>query len=263
MQKLLSYCFIIFFTAFKVEASTRPLLIIGEAHPPYEMLSKDGDVVGIDIDIAKHIFSKLGIKSEFLIIPWQRAQKMLENGDADAALSVSRNKERDNYLFFPKENMWLSEFVFFTRSDNKQAVEVGYQQAKSLALKIGIIAGNSYHHSFWQAFPYKDKAQTQLNKQLASGLNIALNFKKLHKRRFDLFPIDRKSGHYQVRKLGFENTITSYDNVLFSKGYPMAFAKNSPYPELKLIASKFDDELRKMKQDGRYNEIVNKWLLNE
>lgn len=246
--------------ASQAEAKERPLLIIGEESPPYEMVDASGKVVGIDVDVVTYIFKKMGIDFEMRILPWKRAWQMIQDGEADAAFSVSRNEERMPYLIYPKEDMWVSDFVFFTRADNKQPFSIGYEEARQQKLRIGIIAGNSYHKSFWEAFPYQDDAKTRLNPQLEEASNIELNFRKLEGKRFDLFPIGRTSGRYELKRLQLEKTITWYDEVLFSKGYPMPFVKKSTYPNLPNIAKQFERELVALKKNGKYQKIVDKWL---
>lgn len=244
----------------QAEAQERPLLIVAEESPPYEMLDASGKVVGIDVDVATYIFNKMGIAFEPQIMPWKRAWQMIQDGEADAAFSVSRNEQRMPYLIYPKEDMWVSEFVFFTPVDKKQSNPIGYEEAKRQKLRIGVIDGNSYHKSFWEAFPYQDEAKTILNPQLESANNIELNFRKLEGKRFDLFPIGRTSGRYELKRLQMQKTVTWYDTVLFSKGYPMPFVKKSTYPNLPNIAKQFEQELIALKKSGKYQQIVNKWL---
>ena len=50
--------------------------------------------------------------------------------------------------------------------------------------------------------------------------------------------------------------------ILFSKGYPMPFAKKSDYPGLKKIADDFERELARMKKSGEYDKILLRWLKN-
>jgi len=45
---------------------------------------------------------------------------MIQAGEADAGVTISRNEERTHYLLFPVENLWVSEFVFFTHVDKNR-----------------------------------------------------------------------------------------------------------------------------------------------
>ena len=255
-------CWFIISVAYGAE---RELLVVGEEFAPFEFERND-EVVGIDIDIATHIFKKMNIPITFKILPWKRAWRMVETGKTDAVLSTSRKKNREPYLWYPKENMWISEFVFFVRKDKFQPNFKGYETAIQQKLKVGIINGNSYHPSFWTAFPYQDGSTTfqgpsiGLNEYLDGGNNLKINLKKLANGRIDIYPADKVFGRYTTKLLGLQNKLTYYDTVLYSKPYPMPFAKKSNYPNIKRIADRFDRALSALKQSGKYQSFFDKWL---
>jgi len=244
----------------------RKFLVVGEEFAPFEF-EQGGKVVGIDVDIATHIFKKLGIEVEFKILPWRRAWSMVEAGEADAVLTTSRKSKREPFVWYPKEDMWVSEFVFFNKVDKKMDAFNGYESAKSNNLKVGVINGNSYHDSFWQAFPYADGSiefkgedATDMNKQLKVATSLKENLQKLAGGRIDIFAADKVYGAYTVKLLGLQDQLGYYDAVLYSKGYPMPFVKKSTYPDVKSIADKFEAELIEMKNNGEYQKIFDKWL---
>ncbi len=257
--------FIVFSTAaFSIQ---RKFLVVGEEFAPFEFI-QDSQVVGLDIDIARYIFNKMNIPVVFKIQPWKRAWKNAEKGKADAILTTSRKESRKPYLWYPEENMWVSEFVFFVRKDKIKSSFKGYSTAKKDNLTIGVINGNSYHSSFWTAFPYKNGATTfqgdlvkvKMNDQLDGTSNFKLNIKKLVKGRIDLIIADKIVGSYSAKLLNLDNKVTYYNTTLYSKGYPMPFTKNSSYPDNKKIAVKFEKELKAIKKSGIYQRFVEKWI---
>ena len=247
--------------------SAADLVVVGEEFAPFEFIDK-GKVVGIDVDIATHIFKEMGIPVKFRILPWKRAWQKVETGEADAVFSTSRKQKREAYLWYPKEDMWVSEFVFFTKTDKKQSGFKGYETAIKNRSKVGIISGNSYHSSFWKAFPYTDGSTSfqgekskMLNKQLDGVSNLKKNLRKLAAGgRIDLFPADKVFGAYTSKMLGLQNKISYYDTVLYSKPYPMPFVKNSSFPNIKNVADEFDLKLQKLKKSGKYQAFFDKWL---
>lgn len=225
----------------------QPLIVTGEDWPPFEF-KKDGEVVGIDVDISREIFKTLGIEPEYKIQVWKRAWKMVEDGEADAVFSTSRKEKRKPFVIYPEENMWMSEYVFLKSAGDTRAVS-GYQEAEDKGLSIGTIKGNSYNDEFWEH---------ELN--LHPAINLETNIKKLAGGRIDLVIVDKTIGLYTAKLLGLRDKIDFHDAVLFAKGYPMPFVKNSDYPNIEGIAEKYEAELKKMKQDGRYQAIMDKWL---
>jgi len=242
-----------------VEAS-RKLVIVAESWPPFEFHHPEKGVIGIDVDIIAPIFKKMGIDYEIRILTWTRAWRKVQDGEADAALSVSRKAKREPYLYYPQENMWVSEYVFFVRKDKMIQAFNGYDDARRLGLRIGVVPGNSYNDAFWQTFPSADKAGKRLHPQLDSANSMELNLKKLAKGRIDLYIVDKTIGLYAVKQLELQEVLTYYPEPLFSKGYPMPFAKNSKYPDIARVAEEFEQELILFKQSERYSEIINHWL---
>ncbi|MCP4326221.1 MAG: amino acid ABC transporter substrate-binding protein [Psychromonas sp.] len=253
-------------------ATERQLIVVGEEFPPFEFIRGD-QVVGLDIDIARYIFNKMDIDVKFKLYPWQRAWSLVKFGHADAILSTSHKKVREPYLWYPKENMWVSEYVFFVRKDKIQSDFRGYEsvakQPFNWRKRVGIIRGNSYHPSFWKVFPYKngatvfqgeDTASDLLNMHLLPDATLEDNILNLVNGRIQLFPSDKIVGKYVANLLGVQNNITCYNHVLFSKGYPMPFVKNSTYPNINKIAEQYEKELIKFKKTKEYQQIIDKWL---
>lgn len=239
------------------QAKERKLLIVGEAWPPFEF-EENGEVIGIDVDIVKYIMKKMRIDVEMRLMTWSRAWAMVENGQADAVFSTSRKEERKPFLYYPQEDMWTSEFVFFTQRDNKLPHLQSYDEVKDKALRIGVVRGNSYNTDFWQAFPRT--ASGKHHPLLQPARSAEVNFKKLARGRIDLYILDKTVGLYMVRQMKLQQEIDFYDTALFAKGYPMPFVKKSDYPQLAAIAEQFEQELKAFKSSEEYHKIREKWL---
>ncbi len=170
--------------------------------------------------------------------------------------------------------MWKSEFVFFVKKDNVEPNFEGYKTvvAHEVSMRhgrIGIIRGNSYHKSFWEAFPYRDGSTTfqgegggddNLNERLIPDATLENNIENLVKGRVNLFPCDKIMGMYISKMMGLQKHITYYEAELFSKGYPMPFVKKSSFPNIKKIADQYEQELIKLKKSKKYSEFMDKWI---
>lgn len=250
-------------------ASEKELTVLSHPFAPWQFFNDEtGRVEGINIDIAKHIFQKMNIPVKFKQYPWAKAWDTVKKGKADAVLSASRKKPREPYLYYPKEDMWTSEYVFFVRKDKKKKTDIAgnYAEIKKDGGIVGIVSGYSYNKNFWAAFPYRD-GSTEYNPdrrdyhpQIRSVATPDINLKKLARNRISFFINDKSIGLYMIKTLKMRKSTTHYDAVLFSKGYPMPFAKKSDYPGLEKIAEQFEQELVRLKKDGTYTQIVDKWL---
>ncbi|SEI66957.1 polar amino acid transport system substrate-binding protein [Allopseudospirillum japonicum] len=251
-------------------AKARPLIITGEEFPPYEFL-RDGQAVGIDIEIARHILQEqMGLEVQFELTSWQRAWAKVETGQADAVLTTSRQQAREPYLYYPQTPMWRSELVFFTRRSNQLADFQGLQDQRLPAMKVGIINGNSYVPEFWQVFPYKDAsvvfqgdtlaAAKGLNPQLEGAVSLKHNLLKLAAGRVDLVLAKRVPGLYLIRSLGLQDVLTYYPQIVAVKDYPMPFVRASHYPDLPKIAQEYEQRLIAFKATPAYQAIIDRWI---
>ena len=218
------------------------LLVVGDPLAPFEY-EKDGEPAGLDVDIATHIFNQLGIAFEIRLVPWKRAWQMIEDGAADAVFSTSRKPAREPFLYYPKEDMWVSEYTFFVKKGKKVDPYLGYDSAKGKT--IGVIKGYSYHDSFWAA-----------NLKLEEVISLENNFKKLLVDRVDMVVTDKIVGQFTLKQMGLQNQVEFYEEPVFAKGYPMPFARNSKYPNIEKVAKDFEQKLIEMKANGEYAKIV-------
>ena len=249
------------------QSDSKRLLVIGEEFAPYEFV-QDGKVVGIDIDICNHIFAKLGYDVEYRIMPWKRAWYYVEKGLADVILTTSRKTAREPFVWYPQEDMWQGDFVFFYKKGRFKPEHLDLNYAKAQGLSVGIIQGNSYHKSFWQQFPYEngrntfqgDLARATLHPQLYPVETLKQNLLKVASGRIDVTVANQTYGMYTAKLLGVADQLAYSSNPLYSKRYPAAFIKRSAHPDIQQVSAAFDRELATFKQTKEYQNIIAKWL---
>ncbi len=80
-------------------AVAKDLLIIGQDYPPFNWMEA-GVVKGGMVDVMKKACEKLQVHCTFSIVPLARGMPMLEDGSADAVMSLIPNPERAVYAQF-------------------------------------------------------------------------------------------------------------------------------------------------------------------
>ncbi len=81
-----------------------------EGFPPYSYFERFGDssnpqsgrVIGYNVDFLQELLAPLGFTVEFTLLPWPRCLALVENGDIDMAMDVSRTSDREEGLQFPR-----------------------------------------------------------------------------------------------------------------------------------------------------------------
>ncbi|MCP4324674.1 MAG: amino acid ABC transporter substrate-binding protein [Psychromonas sp.] len=244
--------------------------ILSHDRPPFHYKDSSGNIVGICVDIVDTIFKEMDLEYDISDQKWARVWDKIKKGDAEATFTTSRKKNRMPYLYYPKTDMWISNFVFFVLKENKELAPNGsYEEIAKSGQDVAVWRGASYNEQFWITFPNRDGStsydpsnydQDKRNKQLIVVSDPERILKMLGRKRFTFSLQDRIVGQYLINKNNITDKVINYEQPVFSKGYPMPFIINSDYPNLKEISIEFEKRLIIMKQDGRYEAIVNKWL---
>ena len=63
-------------------------------YQPFSYIDTNGEVTGIDVELAKEAFGRMGYEPEFTIINWEEKKDLLNNGDGipDYKKMISVNK---------------------------------------------------------------------------------------------------------------------------------------------------------------------------
>ena len=92
-------------------APDQPLLVVhGDASAPYSALGADGQVTGLKIDMLELVAARAGIAIREQARPWQRAQSMVEHGEADL-LVIPETDEREAYAAFSRNALFYDTTV--------------------------------------------------------------------------------------------------------------------------------------------------------
>lgn len=83
-----------------------------ESYPPFEMVV-DGQLTGLHIDLVEAAAKKLGAKVKWQSLPWKRALRMVELGQADAVTYITRTPEREAWAVFLAGNVLSNSEVRF------------------------------------------------------------------------------------------------------------------------------------------------------
>ncbi|MBB5205139.1 polar amino acid transport system substrate-binding protein [Inhella inkyongensis] len=90
--------------------------------PPFEM-QQEGREAGLHIELVEAAAARAGLKVQWQRLPWKRALRELELGQADAATYVSRTPEREAWAIFLDDNRLSStELRFVVRREQAERI---------------------------------------------------------------------------------------------------------------------------------------------
>ena len=84
---------------------SRGTLVIGvdDSFVPMDFRQKDGKLVGFDVDLAKAVCKKIGLKPDFQTIDWSMKETELRNGTIDVIWNgYTKTKAREKKVAFSK-----------------------------------------------------------------------------------------------------------------------------------------------------------------
>lgn len=215
-------------------------------------------LVGSDIEIATKIFTKLNIPFEIEVVHWREMLPKIIAGEADMALGIEKNSKYDPHVIYPRTPTYTKNYSFYARANQLQdTYTMTFTDALAGNYRVGIIIGFSYPKVFWEAYPFENK---QLNSHLKEGKNLRDNLIKLKEKKLDLVIADRERTDILLKKMGAEEAILKYKNILFWKEFYLVFLKKSQNSKISELKSKIERELYKMTESEQIKEINDFWV---
>lgn len=210
------------------------LIMVTEAgFAPYEYYS-NGEIVGVDVDIAKEIAASMGKELVIKDIAFDSIINEVKTGKADfGAAGISYNEERAKSVDFTI-NYSTSKQVVIVKNDSG-ITNIGDINGKKIAVQLGSIA-DTYVSS-----TYKDVSVVRQKKYLAAIED--LNTGKVDCVVMDLLPAE------QILKTN--SGLKILDGALVEDSYGMIVKKGN-----KELLNNINRVLEKLKNEGKIDEYI-------
>lgn len=206
----------------------------------YAFLDNEGNFGGIDVEIAREAFSRMGYTVSFKMISWERKDILLSNGQIDCLFSGFRMKNRENDYTWAGPYMYSRQVVAVPSDSNIYSIQ-------DLKGKYIAAMGNSLDEKI---FSHEIESDVPRVNQMVCFSNVKNLFAALRKGYVDAIAgneavvsmvVAEGKGEYRLLP---ESTYTSDVGAAFHKGSHSKMAQ-----ELTAV-------LREMKQDGTIAKIL-------
>jgi polar amino acid transport system substrate-binding protein len=222
------------------EIKKRGELIVGTdaTYPPMESIDQEGNIVGMDIDIAKEAASDMGVKAKFINIAWEQLFDAVKNGEVDIAISaITITKERTETLGFSDPYFNAGQVIVST--EDKRGLFKGPEDLKDY--RVGVQAGTT---SEQEAQKYSSSVKSYENYELAKD--------ELLQGQIDAIVIDYPAAVGMVVQ---EPRLRMAGEIFTQEFYGIAGQKNQSDLFLQL-----NKTIRRLKREGGLSQIEQKWL---
>lgn len=212
--------------------------------PPY--LSKDLPNNGPSSQVVAEAFKLQGIDVEWGWYPWQRSYTLAEEGKFDGSVIWSENAKRQAAFEYTEPVLEERRVLFHLKGRS-----IDWNTIADLGkYKIGGTIGYEYSQEFQDA----EKSGVINVDRIPEEGN---NFKKLIAKRIDLFVATERVGYSLAKKVLDANQtaqITHADKPIDVQRWSVIISNNSPNQAY--FVEQFNLGLKKLKDSGRYDEIM-------
>ncbi|RTZ15622.1 transporter substrate-binding domain-containing protein [Vibrio aquaticus] len=232
-----SYCFL----SLSFQASAKNVDATQAVWPPYVFDSVNS---GLAIEIVQEAYATQGYDLTMEIKPWLRSLKEVRNKQKDVLVSIWWSDDRTEKLDFSVPYL-LVQLKFVVLKEN--AFE--YKDFTSLSgMKVGVIEDYGYGEAFNQS-----DAFTRIVAE-----DLETNVRKLRAKRIDAIIADERATLHTMKQLGLDiQDFYFVDKSLMIKPVHLAVAKD--HPDKQKLMVKFMIGLHTLKQNGRYDALLEKY----
>lgn len=222
-----------------------PKLLIGsDTYPPYVYMDDNGDITGLDVELAREAFRRMGYEAEFTSIDWERKKALVDTGEIDCIWGCFSMNGREEDYRWAGPYMVSRQVVAVNRHSDIQAIE-------DLAGRSIAVQATTKPEELFLTRPTDDIPEVKA-----------------------VFSLEDRSVQYAALESGYvdaiaahEEAITQYmedygadfrflDPPLLTTGIGVAFSNN----DTRGLAEELTKTLAEMRQDGTMLAIMSKYI---
>ncbi|MBB2493893.1 substrate-binding periplasmic protein [Aquipseudomonas ullengensis] len=220
----------------------REWLVVGTSFPQVFERSDTGQFSGLAPELLRQMSAELGVSLRFELYPWARAQRMVEQGQADILIGPYRTPEREALFAFAAEPFYQDRIVFYVRNGKGPSWDGSF--ASLQPHRIAVIRGWTYGARFEAARP---QMQLDTVESVPNGLRM------LMAGRIELLATNHRNTQPHLAALQLENQITELQpQIDVQQGY-FAFPRDAEHDELR---EEFDQVFRRFVARGELARLA-------
>ena len=225
--------------------SDLPMILVGsDNYPPFNYEDANGQPTGIDVDLAKEAFGRMGYQAVFVTIDWENKKDLVERGEIDCIWgSFSIDGREDQYLW--TEPYLYSRQVVAVRQDSD------IQTLADLAGKRVAVQSTTKPEGLFLS--HTDPRLPRVA-EFFSLQNRELVYPYLSKGYADAIAAHETAILQCMSDYGLDYRIL--DEPLLTVGLGVAFARTDQRGLDRALSQTFDE----MRADGSLEEIVGRYL---
>ena len=225
--------------------SERSVVRVGSSdYPPFMDLDNNGNPAGLDVDILKEAFNRIGYDIQFVTINWEDKDDLLESGEIDCVTGgFTIDGREDDYLW---TDSYMSSNQVVVVNANSDIHSLQDLQGKTIAVQSASIAENILlEHS---------NPSVSAQVQIFSYEDNTLPFAALGCDYVDAFVADEPVVAQYMND--YDTDFIVLDEPLMRAHIGTAFAKDGDTE----LCAELNAAIEEMREDGTLDEILERYL---
>ena len=195
---------------------------------------------GFDMDLIRAVAKEMGYEADIQNIGFDGLIPALEAGNIDVIISgVSITEERQGKVLF-SDPYYQSGLSTIVREDNNDIHKFADLKGKKAAVQIGTTSATEVRKIEGVEIKELNTPPDCFMELKAGGVDVVVN--------------DRPVNDYYITKSGAKG-VKALPDLLTSEDYGIAMGKDN-----KELQQKVNEALRKLKENGEYKKIYDKWF---
>ena len=224
-----------------------PKILIGsDTYPPYIYMDNNGDITGLDVEIAREAFHRMGYEAAFTTIDWERKKELVDNGEIDCIWGCfSMNGRGEDY-------QWAGPYMI-----SRQVVAVN---RKSDIQTLGDLAGRSIAVQATSK-PEELFLNCPTDDIPKAGVVLSLEDRSVQYAALDSGYVDAIAAHEEAIEQYMEDYDADFrflEPSLLTSELGVAFSNN----DTRGLADELTKTLAEMREDGALLAIAGRYLSN-
>ena len=218
---------------------------------PYQYLTPDGEVRGLEVDLLSAMANEAGCDVTFVQDNWVNLLAGIRDGSIDMLGGATKTESREKFAYF-SDNYRCETFLLYIRAgEAEKFTGKSLQELLEGGFRLGVTA----------EYLYGDEVNAlQDNEKFSSNFVhvpiTEVNYYNLTQGYIDGFLEDPFVAAYTVRRKGLQGQIEALPLIVHSTDVSIIFSKESVDEE---AVQAFNKALEKLKEDGEYDQILAKY----
>ncbi|WP_428502996.1 substrate-binding periplasmic protein [Roseateles sp.] len=223
----------------------RDLLAVGTQFPRVLELDSKGQARGMAVDLLNRAAAQQGHSLRFEILPWARAQLMVEQGLADVLIGPYRSPERLSRFLFSQLPFYEDALVFYASPAKAELWRGDWSSlsGRSVGLVLGWAYGEAVEH-----------ARSKL--LISNPGDVATGLRMLQRGRIELLASNERNTTPVLEALGLTQQFVPLQPPIAVQAGHFAYPRNAQGEALRLD---LDRSLETLRSTGVLRELGRQW----